>query len=1013
MKKGKFAKRTIAFLILQVFLFCFNVFAGQMIKPRIIYQIKSKYFDILYSKESTYTAKLLADNVDSLYEKAAELLHADKIMGTPIVISPDSDVLKVNYTSYPYNRIVIMEGLPDSVDTTYDTELLTLLYSQILKATAASIKSPFNKVIANFTSWWQPVEVLNLPFSALDGVSYLDQILTGSGEYNDGYFLQVLSQAKVEGNFPSWLQAGAASNAYTSNHLAVAANSAFAAYLISAYGIEKYTEFLHECGKIYFPRVTKTIFKKVYGRNLDEEWKIFEEMVPVPENIVPDIDFCGQSVVRKLFSNSDGTYKFLLNTPYGLVYFDSIKNEIVLAKEIQNPFLHRKELFKMHLFFAKGITKFDLSPDGRYLLVCCNESRYRNEFIEPCVRFFDLQTHFKLLGKFILRDAAFVFYDDGSGSGKPVLGVAGINSSKKNASLEVYPFNERKRLRHTEKSVYSYDFEPGVTLQNVTYAGINHVACLVQKNGEITLCTTDFTKSAAESEWNEYTLHDGDNALSIREMRYLAGDFMFQYVSPEEHSFTRFGKITLDSDFNPQSVELQKNDVLGGVYTPFVKNDEVYFARRFSNHDELAVTSINNFDFAHGSVVKKEKASEKSEEKNVLSVEELKSTYPHARYYPLKYLENGTNYPFFPIVSFDYNRDFVLWPGLGISNVTSSDPFDNTTIASSVSFGFSQYKIEELGENFVEEVDRMIENFKQFENDLSFVFLVKNTSTPLDLTLGSLFTFSNSGTYIWRSIAGAKFRLPFVLNMNALDFNLKFQYIVSSNYVGFADSDDHPDLQNWPSLSDAYQFSEVYSNITYSNIHPYGNSLFEKFGFSVGLTSIADFDSFENSSSYSHFKKVAKFTVGFDVAADLPRLLPVEYYNGMIFCLPTELYCESFVTDGTAFKAGGEVLLFGKEVKNGIYPVFVSRTGLKAGYSWSLKYDTESEELPDIRDFSNYLDTFARSEKVDDIYIKYVLDIVPVIGSLSKENFRGEIKFSFLPRTNDFRVGVGIYVNLY
>ena len=231
MKKGKIAKRTIAFFILQFFLFCFyapSLFAGEMIKPRIIYQLKTKYFNILYSKESTETAKLLAQKADALYENAAELLSADKIYETPIVITPDSDLLSVTYTAYPYNRIVVKEGLPAIAGKTYEDELLTLFNSQIFKATAASIKSPFNKVLSNFMTWWQPVEVLNLPFSALDGVSYLDQILTGKGEYNDGYFLQVLSQAKVEGNFPSWLQAGAASNAYSDTHLAVAANSALA-----------------------------------------------------------------------------------------------------------------------------------------------------------------------------------------------------------------------------------------------------------------------------------------------------------------------------------------------------------------------------------------------------------------------------------------------------------------------------------------------------------------------------------------------------------------------------------------------------------------------------------------------------------------------------------------------------------------------------------------------------------------------------------------------------------------
>ncbi|EID86189.1 hypothetical protein MSI_01450 [Treponema sp. JC4] len=1011
MKKGKIAKRTIAFFILQFFLFCFyapSLFAGEMIKPRIIYQLKTKYFNILYSKESTETAKLLAQKADALYENAAELLSADKNYETPIVITPDSDLLSVTYTAYPYNRIVVKEGLPSTAGKTYEDELLTLFNSQIFKATAASIKSPFNKVLSNFMTWWQPVEVLNLPFSALDGVSYLDQILTGKGEYNDGYFLQVLSQAKVEGNFPSWLQAGAASNAYSDTHLAVAANSAFAAYLIGTYGIEKYSDFLHECGKIKFPRLTKGIFKKVYNKKLDDEWNVFKEMIPLPEKLLVEETEGGLSLIQRIFSTSDGTYKNLLSTPYGFVYYDSIKNEVLLAKEYKNPIKNRPELFKYHLLFAKDVTKLDLSPDGRYLLICCNETYYRENFVLPNVRFYDLKRHCLLTGKFRLRDAAFV-----AGTDKQLY-VAGINSSDKKAALEVYDFESRKKGQKKKVPLYKKVFAPDVSLESLSFCGPDNFICLLGQGEEISLLKINISDLETEIEDKEslyYLLNDKDKAFKPKNLRFSAGaapenqKLTFEFVDPQAHSFTRLGIIELNEAFEPVSLKLQQNDISGGLQSPAISDHLIYFSRSFTDHDEIAYINLPFIEFTEGKIIKKNPLPELDtfDQPAPVTLEELRISFPHTRYYPLKYASAGAMYPFFPIASFDYKNDVVLWPGLGISYTTNSDPYDNTTIMASVSFGLSQYGIEDLGKNFVDEVDRIIQNFKKFKNDISFGTLIKNTSTPLDLSFGSIFNFSSSGTYAWKSLAGASFKLPFILNMNALEFNFKLQYIASSMYLGFDESKVHPDLTHWPSLSAAYHFTEIYANVNYSNIHQDGNSLFEKFGFAGGITTIADFESI--------FDRVSRYTVGFDSSVAIPRLLPFDDYQGLVFCLPAEAFCEAFVTEGTAFKVGGQLLLLGKEIKNGLYPVFISRTGIYAGYSFNLNYDTKTQQQPDIRNLSNYWDTFNRAEKVDDIYLKVILDIVPVIGTLSNQNMRTELQLSYLPRINNFKLYVGIYMN--
>ena len=1032
MKKGKFAGKTVAFFILQLFLFCFNAFSGEMIQPRIIYQIKSKYFDILYSKESCYTAKLMADNADAIYEKALTFFKipldqpfSQGIKRVPLVISPDSDVFSVNYSFYPYNRIVIMEAVPDSSES-YENELFRLLYSQLLKATAASIKSPFNQKVADFFSWWQPVEVLNLPFSSLDGVSFVDDILSGKGEYNDGFFLQILSQAKIEGKFPSWLQASAASNAYTSDNLTRAASAAFAAYLIQAYGIERYSDFITECGKLKIGKLTRGIFKDVYGEKLTKVWKDFEDSVPLPENLLDE------NISENIFFKGNaGTYEYLLNTPYGFVFFDSFKNEVILAKKFNDPILSNitgQTFQKYHLFYAKKITKLELSPDGRYLLVCCNESHCRSNFYESRVRFFDLKYRLHLPGHLKMRDAAFISLKNGK------LAVAGISTKDKYSSLQVYSFEKENPFIIKKKLMFSKSLASEVCLQNLSYCGEDSLICLMSRGGEKSLLKISGFSDGSEVGEKEYKLFEADKSsfYQIRNLRFQHFSdfpllnqteeneknpfFTLEYVNQLEKSFTRTALISCSRDFEPEKIYVQKADLSGGIYNPVFADGKMYFAKKmlFDQKLEVMEKGLEDFfdfalrDFALELKNQEEKSSLPDYDFSVIpSRNELALFYPHKKYFPFSYADRGSMYPFFPITSFDYDKDVVLWPGLGFTYETNSDPFSNNTVKTSASFGFSQYGIYEISENLLDELDRIFKNFRNFQNDVTFAAMVKNTSTPFDLRVGSLFGFQPDGRYRWNSIAGAEWEFPFLYNMNSLKFSLIGQYIASSTYIGYDESSPHPDLSGWPSLSDMYHFSQIYASVNYSNIHQEGTSIFEKYGFSAGFLTVTDWD-YANLSADSH--DATKFTIGTKLVLDIPRLLPFANYKGLVYSLPSEYIFQMFATDGTALKTGLEFLLIGKEILNGIAPVFISRTGLKAGYTYSLKYDSR-KKLPDVRDFKEYMNFLTRAEVEDEFYLKVLLDIVPVAGTLSNHNLRGEGKFSYYPRKKDFGFAIALYID--
>ena len=89
---------------------------------------QTQYFDVIFCDESLHTANLVIQNADLLYEQAYETVKPDEKIRMPIIISPDSDKLKITYSPNPYNRIVIFEGVPTIETALFENTVLSLLF---------------------------------------------------------------------------------------------------------------------------------------------------------------------------------------------------------------------------------------------------------------------------------------------------------------------------------------------------------------------------------------------------------------------------------------------------------------------------------------------------------------------------------------------------------------------------------------------------------------------------------------------------------------------------------------------------------------------------------------------------------------------------------------------------------------------------------------------------------------------------------------------------------------------
>ncbi len=987
-------KRTVCTFLFSLLIFT-SVHAVVMNAPRKVYVLQTKYFDILYSSPSEPTAKFLAENADKLFEKAMNYLGTDQAFRIPVVISPDSEQLSISYSPIPYNRILLYEGVPNQNQATFENTLLSLFYHEVFLAVNESIKSPFlqflNKIVR--VDALQPVALVNLPFSFVEGSAYLDEAdeELKTGRINDGYFLQILSQAKLEGEFPTWFQAAAVRDITPGRDLAKAAGAAFIAFLQQRWGFEKFAELWEECGKFHI-LLTPGIFYKVYQVQLEDIWKEFQDSVPLPDRLTQLFEL--ENFSEKIFRNdNEARYDFIFASEYGLVWYDDIRHEVDIFDE-NNP-LNTRQL----LFLADSVNRMSLSKDGRYLSISFVENKKRKNLSCNLTLVFDLKDRTYVSDTYPLRDAGIVELADGS------LGIAGINVKESYPVLQIYPVGKKKSAEVIFERAYNYNTVPF----SPVYAGKGKVSFVMNQKNKRTLCQLDFY-NGTEINWNI-------GNFQISNLKYLnspvtkrnKGDvpeqmYVFQFVPENENAFTRMGIIELTADFYPTVVRAQSENFNGGIYSPTIQNNTLFFSSHKLYHDDLLSLPFEILPFENVDVYENTDLIERYEDG--FSIPE--QDYPIKKYNPFKYYASGTVYPFFGIVTADLDEGPKLWPGLGFTYTTQTDPFESTAMTFSGVYGFADLEYSTGNTKTIDEQLEQQRNIISSHKDFSFAGYIKNTSTPVDLSAAALFDLDKNGEYEFKWLAGTAWDIPLGLNFRTLRINLQFENEYSTSYYDDLQTETYPDKPFWTNLRNTYKTYQVSATANYTNMNQYGVSIFENRGITIGTKIFALWDN--QKVENSQVTDISQINVGFNALFAIPRLTPFQMRNGWILSAPSTLYFEFMEKNGTALQTYAEILLLGREIQNG-YPflyLYFHRFGLKAGYDLCLNYDTNNVSLPDLRHITKFYNVFENTHLYDNFYIKFDLDFIPPIGRLSSTIFKTEAKFSYYPQQNGFKFSVNL-----
>ena len=1050
--KRRFYKSSFLVTLLLFFLCLQRLYAGGVLSsPRMVYVIKTNHFDIIFPKDSAERAHFVAGQADSLYEKAKAATGLEKDFSMPLIISPDSSVLKVEYTNRPYNRIVIFDSVADSSQTGDDV-LIELLYKEIFQAVSCSIRSPFNELVYKFILGdpYQPAALINLPFSFVEAYSDIN-----SGAVNDRYFQQLLIQAKIEGKFPTWLQAAAIRDIHPGNDLSCAAATGFAAFLMQSRGLEKYSEFWNECGKLH-PYFMNGIFYKVYGKPVGEVWKEFEETIPLPREMEQMEALERQS--REISENDrQGAFANILNTNYGLVWYDNIRHEVDIFDS--NSFFKIRQL----LFIADNITKLALSPDGRYIIASYIRDTVRPEFKEEITRVFDLKEREFLDQKLMLRDACFISGKDNS------LMIAGIAVKTKKPVLQVYSFDPDD---NKNELLYEKQFGRRASVHSLTGGKAGAVSYLLSENSQTGLVVEELNgKSEVDDNSELENSEDSHTQLqAVTSRRWTFSDengkelapFFIQYIPSEDlYTFSYYpdsdGALVRSGYIKDEKVYLQQCDISGGVYYPLIVDGRLYYCASKISHNEFRSLPFDALEYTDGKLAASEVSTDAAadlapaaESALVAAGEPLLDEplldlkgrtlgeYKIKNYNPFKYLANISFTPLIAIRDITVEDGAVFWPSLGVYLSADSDPMRNTELILSGGIDFLRLSFEKEFNTVPKETEELYNKIFGRLKKYNFAAYLENSSTPVDISAGAVFHFNKGGDYDFKAVAKTAWKIPVGNILRDMNFSISSIYSASTDYYDEKKLELHKPLPGWTPLNASYRLFELSFAMGYSNSHQYGISKYERRGLTLGgrLYSLWDVYEIEALQKYRDLTKqeikegknteltevqleklyeenlieLSQLSLGLITEIEIPRLNPLEIKNGWVLSLPTTVRAELMNKTGTALDVKVESLLLGNEIQNGIpfLYLFFSRMGLKAGYDFKLEYDTKKVQLPDIRRKNYLADVFSQTNVSDSVFLIYNTDFLIPTGKLSEIQFNMDLRGEYFIKTNGFKITFNI-----
>lgn len=898
-----------------------NIFAAQGLLwgRNSLRTVSTKWFDIIYTEDSSNSAKKLYENADEIYEDVGRMYGIEPQYRMPIVLTADVEIFNAYWSSGYFNHIVLYDTAISEDMSVFSEDLLSTFRHEVTHAFTYNLKDKFWKALSTVMGESVTGAGFLVTSGMAESATLTSESANGEGRLNSEYAKQMVRQAKIEKKFPGYNDIQGAADGLPSGSFYYF-NGAFYDYIQKRFGMEKYAELWI---RIVNPKdiAFEFAFKKVYGIKLSTAWKDFISSYYIPEvesnpvnaNLVQDF-FTPDSNNYSINNRRGSLYSSLSSSSTGLFYLDEQNDSVYFVDKNQ---LENNKISPKHLFTLNNTFETKVSSDGRFVALSYYDINSPNIKIRSAVYDVKQKTLYKLPGTG-LKSVAVITNDDD-------YYIAGLNFHSQNKNLAIYKLDLLNDRISDCKEISLIKLPENTSISNLTDLGNGNFAFILREKLAFKIGTANINGTLLK----KYELLQ--TKLELRNLSYNPEnkELAFSIATPDQ--MPQLGKLSLETE----TFNLWKQNLSGGIFSPVIYNNKCYYIGNFYMENRLLEKSVSEIEFTSYNV----KTS--SFTINPIASENTDSL-PYTNYNGAKYLFKGLLIPLSFATSVSFNPEqygSVMLP-LGFTYY-NNNPWDSNSICLTAGYGYItnsfavdfSYTAGTSTSLFNYGLDTSIEfdskGFKQTTEQiyLNSGFYVGNHST---LSLGNSSVF-HYGRFTYS---------PYTI----------FDVLLG----GFSGG-----LRVSPAETN-YLFASNQTQLTYSNVIRTGPGKYERLGFSTsGILSWC----YNGSTGQNPdiFKNGGD--LGFSTKFYIPKLLPLNSKQGIVTNLPSKVSINLFTSpdheeeigfvndmlftnsDFPALNLGSvtfSTVLFQKNIQKAIPFIFISDVQISFTYTAGFDYNKQA-----------------------------------------------------------------------
>ncbi len=525
--------------------------------------ISTQWFDIIYPSKSWRSAKTIYECADRIYCEICQEMGTSPQFRMTVTITPATDSFNAYFTNFSINHIVLYDTVPEESLAVFSNDMEGTFRHELTHAVTINMRNKFWTALDSvFGDAYNFGCYITMPQFLKEGASVFEESRSGEGRLNDGFYLHMVRQSLVQGEFPSYTEIAGARDVYPGGNMSYGFGGPFVDWLQREYGKDRYVEFWYEGinggGLTY-----EIVFKKVYGISLGEAWESFRRSIQCPAVAAGADDVEGVEYYQR-GQTPGAVYTSLSAGRNGITYAEK-KSSSVWFAPWENGGLGKSR----KLFTKRGLQFCRQSRDGRFMAVGCSGIDYGNPRNELFV--YDMEKKsFTNVPELSLRDACIVDRGD-----RPLLCAVKTRNGSVAISVWEMVLAEKDGGVKGIRFLREQDFALGTKVFSLVDASDGKVGFIQKDENGWSVCLMD---SAAGGDILQVRFGQGMalRGLSPDEKSLADGKIGFNFSWATRDVMPRLGNLVLDGDM--AHVSLMDGDISGGVYFPCSGQGEIQYA---------------------------------------------------------------------------------------------------------------------------------------------------------------------------------------------------------------------------------------------------------------------------------------------------------------------------------------------------------------------------------------------------------------------------------------------------